>query len=146
MSAKLHQYPSRFSKTEKVSETFSKIKFWILVTNHCRVSIHMCTYVITAPIVCMPNMILAYLSIRMCQQAFHYVLNRFTKSTLYIVMYSCTLLLVLHCVRYVYYAHRTERSSDLYTLEFMFDSDVNCRFTIYTRVPDTVELEALRNG
>ena len=42
--------------------------------------------------------------------------------------------------------HRTEGSADVFTVEFMFDSDVDCRFTLYTKVPDSVELEALRNG
>ena len=41
---------------------------------------------------------------------------------------------------------RCEGSEGDYTLEFEFDSDVACRFTVYTRVPDTVEPESLRNG
>ena len=41
---------------------------------------------------------------------------------------------------------RCEGSENAYTIEFEFDSDVACRFTVYTRVPDTVDSESLRNG
>ena len=41
---------------------------------------------------------------------------------------------------------RCEGSEGAYTIEFEFDSDVACRFTVYTRVPDTVDPESLRNG
>ena len=39
---------------------------------------------------------------------------------------------------------RSESSSDLFHIEFVFDSDVDCRFTIYNFLPDSVDLETLR--
>lgn len=47
--------------------------------------------------------------------------------------------------RYCFYVSRSSRSGDLYHLEFTFDADVDCRFTIYNFLPDSVDLETLRN-
>ena len=40
---------------------------------------------------------------------------------------------------------RSESSSDLFHIEFVFDSDVDCQFTIYNFLPDSVDLETLKN-
>ena len=41
---------------------------------------------------------------------------------------------------------RVEGSNTDYHLEFTFDSDVDCCFTIYNFLPDTADLEILKNG
>ena len=41
---------------------------------------------------------------------------------------------------------RLQDSDSQYHIEFMFDSDVPCQFTIFDFLPNTIEMESLKNG